>query len=272
FQYVTLIGGQLLAVLTLVILEALFTEVQMRVWGWRIPFMIGAIAAAVALLLRRALRETQSEDSRHNPRAGSLSALFREHRAAFLTVFGYTAGGSLIFYTFTTYMQKFLVNSSGLSKQTSSLVMSCALFVYMCIQPLFGLLSDYIGRRNSMLLFGTLGAVCTVPILATLQRVHAPLPALILIVGALAIVSLYTSISGIVKAEMFPAEIRALGVGFAYAVGNAMFGGSAEYVALGLKSFGLETVFFWYVAAMMVVVFLVSLRLPRQATYLHHDH
>ncbi len=169
-------------------------------------------------------------------------------------------------------MQKFLVNSSGLSKQTASLVMSGALFVYMCIQPLFGLLSDYIGRRNNMLLFGGLGAVCTVPILATLQRIHSPLPAFILIVGALSIISFYTSISAIVKAEMFPAKVRALGVGFAYAVGNAIFGGSAEYIALGLKSFDLETVFFWYVAAMMAVVFLVSLRLPRQATYLHHDH
>lgn len=272
FQYVTLIGGQLLAVLTLVVLEALFTEVQMRAWGWRIPFMIGAIAAAVALLLRRTLNETQSEDNRHDTHAGSLSTLFREHRTAFLTVFGYTAGGSLIFYTFTTYMQKFLVNSSGLSKQTASLVMSGALFVYMCIQPLFGLLSDYIGRRNNMLLFGGLGAVCTVPILATLQRIHSPLPAFILIVGALSIISFYTSISAIVKAEMFPAKVRALGVGFAYAVGNAIFGGSAEYIALGLKSFDLETVFFWYVAAMMAVVFFVSLHLPRQATYLHHDH
>ncbi|HHW4678530.1 MAG TPA: MFS family transporter [Xylella sp.] len=272
FQYVTLIGGQLLAVLTLVVLEALLTEVQMRLWGWRIPFLIGAMAAVVALLLRRGLSETQSEDSQHDTRAGSLSALFHEHRAAFLTVFGYTAGGSLIFYTFTTYMQKFLVNSSGLSKQTSSLVMGCALFVYMCMQPLFGLLSDHIGRRNSMLLFGTLGAICTVPILTALQHIHAPLPAFILIVAALTIVSLYTSISGIVKAEMFPAEVRALGVGFAYAIGNTIFGGSAEYIALALKSNGLETMFFWYVAALMVVVFLVSLRLPRQASYLHHDH
>jgi MHS family alpha-ketoglutarate permease-like MFS transporter len=85
-------------------------------------------------------------------------------------------------------------------------------------------------------------------------------------------VSFYTSISGIVKAEMFPPEVRALGVGLAYAVANAIFGGSAEYVALGLKSLGHESAFFWYVTAMMVIAFLVSLRLPRQASYLHHDH
>ena len=136
----------------------------------------------------------------------------------------------------------------------------------------FGMLSDRIGRRTSMMLFGALGALTTVPILITLQHVTSPWAAFGLIVLALAIVSFYTSISGIVKAEMFPPQVRALGVGLAYAIGNAIFGGSAEYAALGLKSLGHEQLFFWYVTVMMVVAFLVSLRLPRQARYLHHDH
>ena len=88
---------------------------------------------------------------------------------------------------------------------------------------------------------------------------------------ALAIVSFYTSISGLVKAEMFPPEVRALGVGLAYAVANAIFGGSAEYVALSLKAQGMENAFYWYVTVMMVVAFLFSLRLPKQPAYLHHD-
>ena len=112
----------------------------------------------------------------------------------------------------------------------------------------------------------------TVPVLSSLQNVASPLMAGVLITVALAVVSFYTSISGIVKAEMFPPEVRALGVGLSYAVGNAIFGGSAEYVALGLKSLGHESAFFWYVSAMMVIAFLVSLRLARQASYLHHDH
>ncbi|KLD75539.1 MFS transporter [Xanthomonas hyacinthi] len=271
FQYVTLIGGQLLAVLTIVIIESVLSEAQIRAWGWRIPFVIGAIAAVVALLLRRTLTETQSAEQRQSEEAGSLVGLFRNHAAAFFTVLGYTAGGSLIFYTFTTYMQKFLVNTAHLPNKTASFVMTGALFLYMCMQPLFGMLSDRIGRRNNMLLFGVLGTLCTVPILTALQYVHDPLPAFVLIVLALAIVSLYTSISGIVKAEMFPAQVRALGVGLAYAIGNALFGGSAEYVALGLKKLGHEEAFFWYVTVMMVVALLVSLRLPRQASYLHQD-
>ena len=272
FQYVTLIGGQLLAVLVIVVLEQLLSEAELKAWGWRIPFVIGAVAAVVALFLRRTLHETQSEASRTNKEAGTLSGIFRHHKAAFFTVLGYTAGGSLIFYTFTTYMQKYLVNTVCLPIKTTSYVMTFALFVYMCMQPAFGALSDRIGRRNNMLLFGGLGALCTVPILTALQSVTSPLVAFVLIILALAIVSFYTSISGIVKAEMFPPEVRALGVGLAYAVANALFGGSAEYVALGLKSIGHETAFYWYVTAMMVIAFLVSLRLPRQATYLHHDH
>jgi MHS family alpha-ketoglutarate permease-like MFS transporter len=272
FQYVTLIGGQLLAVLVIVVLEQLLTEAELKAWGWRIPFVIGAVAAVVALLLRRTLHETQSAEAKANKEAGTMAGLFKHHMPAFLTVLGYTAGGSLIFYTFTTYMQKYLVNTVHLPIKTASYVMTGALFVYMCMQPLFGALSDRIGRRNNMLLFGGLGALATVPILTALQHTTNPVVAFVLIVVALAIVSFYTSISGIVKAEMFPPEVRALGVGLAYAVANAIFGGSAEYVALGLKALGHESAFFWYVTVMMVVAFLVSLRLPRQASYLHHDH
>ena len=272
FQYVTLIGGQLLAVLVVVVLQQVMDDAELRAWGWRIPFVIGAITAVVALLLRRTLHETTTAEGRANKNAGTIAYLFSHHKAAFFTVLGYTAGGSLIFYTFTTYMQKYLVNSAGMSIKTASNVMTVCLFLYMCMQPLFGALSDRIGRRTNMLLFGALGAVATVPILSALQGVASPFMAGVLIVLALAIVSFYTSISGIVKAEMFPPEVRALGVGLAYAVANAIFGGSAEYVALGLKSIGHESTFYWYVTVMMVIAFAVAWRLPREGKYLHHDH
>lgn len=272
FQYVTLIGGQLLAVLVVVILQQLLTEQELSAWGWRIPFVVGAVAAVISLMLRRSLEETSSAETRQDKDAGSIGGLFRNHGAAFVTVLGYTAGGSLIFYTFTTYMQKFLVNTAGMPKKDASYVMTGALFLFMLMQPLFGMLSDRIGRRNSMMLFGALGTLFTVPLLLALKTVTSPWLAFALVTVAMCIVSLYTSISGLVKAEMFPPQVRALGVGLAYAVANAVFGGSAEYVALNLKSMGIENTFYWYVTAMMAVAFLFSLRLPKRATYLHDDH
>jgi len=233
--------------------------------------VIGAIAAVISLLLRRTLKETSSKEMREDKDAGSIVALLRDHGKAFITVLGYTAGGSLIFYTFTTYMQKYLVNTVGMHAKTSSYIMTGALFLYMCMQPLFGMLADKIGRRNSMLWFAGLGTLCTFPILLALKTVSSPFLAFVLITLALAIVSFYTSISGLVKAEMFPPQVRALGVGLAYAVANAIFGGSAEVVALSLKSIGMENTFYWYVTAMMAIAFLFSLRLPKQAEYLHHD-
>ena len=217
FQYVTLIGGQLLAVLVIVLLQQFLDEAELRAWGWRVPFVIGAVTAVVAMFLRRTLHETSTAESRSSREAGSLAAVWRHHRRAFVTVIGFTAGGSLIFYAFTTYMQKYLVNTAGMSIRTASNVMTACLFVFMCLQPLFGALSDRIGRGRSMMLFGALGTLCTVPIHMALARVHDPLEAFAIITLALAIISFYTSISGIVKAELFPIEVRALGVGLGYA-------------------------------------------------------
>ncbi|MFJ3466762.1 MFS family transporter [Pseudomonas sp. NPDC090201] len=272
FQYVTLIGGQLLAVLTVVILQQFLSADELKAYGWRIPFVVGAIAAVISLLLRRSLKETTTAEVRKDKDAGSMSALFRNHSGAFITVLGYTAGGSLIFYTFTTYMQKYLVNTVHMDAKTASYIMTGALFMYMCMQPVFGALADKIGRRASMLWFAGLGTICTVPILMTLKTTTSPVLAFVLITLALAIVSFYTSISGLVKAEMFPVHVRALGVGLAYAVANAIFGGSAEFVALSFKNMGSENTFYWYVTAMMAIAFLFSLRLPKKPEYLHEDH
>ncbi|QGA56301.1 MFS family transporter [Brucella sp. 2280] len=262
FQYVTLIGGQLLAVLVIVVLQFLLTSEQLHSWGWRIPFAIGGLAAIVALYLRRTLHETSTEKTRGNKVAGSFSNIWKNHRKAFLVVVGFTAGGSLSFYTFTTYMQKYLVNTAGMSKETASETMTFVLLVFMLMQPLFGALSDKIGRKTMMMGFGGISILTTIPLMTVIGSVQSSTWAFIYIVIALAVVSMYTSVSGIVKAELFPAEVRALGVGFSYAIANALFGGTAEYVALWFKKQGMESGFFWYVTAIMVVVFIVSLLMP----------
>jgi MHS family alpha-ketoglutarate permease-like MFS transporter len=260
FQYVTLIGGQLLATLVLVALLQFLTPDEMRAWGWRIPFFIGAAAALVALFLRRALVETATAASK-SEKAGTIKGVL-EHPRALLTVLGYTAGGSLAFYTYTTYMQKYLVNTAHMNAETATLVMTAVLFCYMLIQPLFGALSDRIGRRTMMIIFGIVTMIATVPLMTAIGQVQSPVQAFALVLAALAGVSFYTSISGIVKAEMFPPEIRALAVGLSYAIGNAAFGGTAEYVALLFKSKGYESGFFWYVAFMCAIALAASWIMP----------
>jgi metabolite-proton symporter len=262
FQYVTLIGGQLLAVLVVVVVLQFMTEAEIKDWGWRIPFFIGAATAVVAFYLRRSLEETSSTETRQRKEAGSLGEIFRHHTRAFCIVLGFTAGGSLIFYTFTTYMQKYLVNTAGMDAKTASRLMTVVLFVYMIMQPLFGAISDKIGRKTSMMLFGGLATLATIPILSTLSPIKDPVTAFFLITAALAIVSFYTSISGLVKAELFPAEVRALSVGLSYAIANAIFGGSAEYVALWFKQDGHEAWFFWYVTVMVAISFIAALIMP----------
>ncbi len=262
FQYVTLIGGQLLAVLVVVIVLQFMSEAEIKDWGWRIPFFIGAATAVVAFYLRRSLEETSSTETRQRKEAGSLAAIFRNHTRPFCIVLGFTAGGSLIFYTFTTYMQKYLVNTAGMDAKTASRLMTVVLFVYMILQPVFGALSDRIGRKTSMMLFGGLATLATIPILSALSTIKDPIAAFFLIIAALAIVSFYTSISGLVKAELFPAEVRALSVGLSYAIANAIFGGSAEYVALWFKQEGHEPWFFWYVTVMVAISFIAALIMP----------
>jgi MHS family alpha-ketoglutarate permease-like MFS transporter len=249
-HYVTMILGQLLAVGVLIVLQRLLlSEGQIERWGWRIPFGLGAIFALVALYMRRGLEETRSFAGlpKSGPRRRRLAMLL-DHRRAVLAVAGLTLGGTIAFYTFTAYMPKYLVNSLGWSRDHATLLSAATLFIFMLLQPAFGALSDRIGRRPFLVAFGALGTLLSVPILTALGRTPSAWIAFLLILGALVIVSGYTSVSAAVKADLFPAEIRALGVGFPHAVIVSIFGGTVECVALGFKRAGHEGGFYGYVA------------------------
>ncbi|BBL53160.1 MFS transporter [Bartonella quintana] len=273
FQYATLIGGQLLASLVMFILALYLTEDQLKAWGWRIPFAIGGLGAIVAIYLRRSLHETTTKESRSQQQAGSLIGLLRNHKKAFFLVIGFTAGGSLTFYTYTTYMQKYLITTSGFDKHTATTIMTAALFVFMLLQPLFGSLADRIGPKASLLIWSVLSILFTIPGLRLIGNTSNTWSALLIVIGMLCIMSFYTSVSGIVKAEMFPASIRAMGVGLSYAIANALFGGSAETVALEFKKIGYESVFHFYIVGMMVIAFIAILLMPnaRKKGYLQGD-
>ena len=268
FLYMTLIGAQLLALGIQLALQRLLSEAELLAWGWRIPFVIGALLSVVALVLRSNLDETaafRQQPDRPEEERGSLAALARQPRAV-LTVVGLTLGGTLAFYTFTAYMLKFLVNTAHMSKAAATSICFFSLLVFAGLQPVFGALSDRVGRRPLLIWFGAAGTLGTVPLLTALSHTTNPWAAFGLLLLALAIVSGYSGINAIVKAELFPVEIRALGIGLPHALTVALFGGTAEYLALREKGAGHENYFFWYVSGCIFISLIVSLLMKETRT------
>ncbi|WP_420155577.1 MFS transporter [Siphonobacter sp.] len=263
FQYVTTTMGQLVALGILMILQRYaLTSEQLSEWGWRIPFGIGAVLALSAIYLRQGLVETQSfaQETTQLEQRGSLKELVK-YAPELRLVIGFTIGLTVSYYTFTTYMQKFLVNTAGFSKNDATLIMVVTLIVFMIAQPILGLLGDKIGRKRLMVLYGILAVLTTYPILTLLSHTQDRWMATLLIILAMLILSMSTSISAIIKAELFPVHVRSLGVSFPYALAVALFGGTAEYIALLFKDRGHADWFYWYLTACIALSLWVSLRM-----------
>jgi MFS transporter, MHS family, alpha-ketoglutarate permease len=253
FQYVTLIGGQLTAIIVLLLLQKVFlTPEELKAWGWRIPFVIGALLAVFAAVMRRSLQETDAfiEAQKSAKATGSIAGLLKYPRELLLVV-GLTAGGTAAFYTFTTYMQTFVKLSVGLSEDQTTFVIFGTLVFATLLQPLYGALSDRIGRKPLLIFFGVVGTLSTVPILTTLKTAQSPLMVFLLICAAWIFVAGYTSINAVVKAELFPTNVRALGVGLPYAITVSVFGGTAPAIALYFKSIGHEPWFYYYLSGVI---------------------
>ncbi|WP_243795313.1 MFS transporter [Saccharopolyspora gloriosae] len=269
FQYVSVTLGQLLGLAVLMVLQATMTEQQLTAWGWRIPFVIGAVAAVVVFYLRRRLQETDAyrEEASHDEaqRRGTLREVWRHRRAALL-VFALTIGGSVAFYTYTTYLTKYLANSVGLSKSDASMVMFLALCLFAVLLPVGGAISDRIGRRPVLIFFGVGTTLGTYPILTAMQRWPSVGVALALTMLALTIVCGYSSVNACVKAELFPTSVRTVGVAIPYALAQAIFGGTAEYIALAFRGAGHEHYFFFYVSGCALFSLVVYLAMPETRT------
>jgi MHS family alpha-ketoglutarate permease-like MFS transporter len=269
FVQVTVVMGQLVALaLMLVLQRLLLTSTQLENWGWRVPFFVGGVLAVFALYLRRGIEETEAFE-RHgsvsgNSQAeqGSLFVLLARYWRQTMWSLGISVGGTVAFYTFTIYLQKYMVNTTGFNRNEATLITTVALVIYMFLQPLFGLLSDLVGRRPVMLMFGIGGTFLTVPLMHALGSAHSAYVAFALNLGALAILSGFSSIHWLVKSELFPAKVRALGVGLPFAVVSSVMGGTTEYLALRLKSTGHEDWFFYYVSACAAVSLATYLLMP----------
>ncbi|MEU9885075.1 MFS transporter [Sphaerisporangium sp. NPDC051011] len=275
FQYVSMTIGQLIGLGLLMVLQRTLSDAALHSWGWRVPFAVGAAGAAVVFYIRRGLLETEAyeeESGGGDERRGTIRLLL-EHKREFALVMALTMGGTVAYYTYTTYLTKYLSNTAGLSKSDATLVGFLALTIFCVLQPLAGALSDRVGRRPLLITFGIGSMLGTVPIMTALAGVTTAGAALALSLVALVIVTGYTSINACVKAELFPTHVRALGVALPYAIANALFGGTAEYVALWFKNAGVESGFFWYVAGCAAVSLVVytTMRETRDAALTRSD-
>lgn len=275
FQYVTLIAGQLIALGVLILLQRSLSPEDLRDWGWRIPFAIGGLLAIIVFWIRRNLEE--SESWKNAKASGAARArtmmLFLEHPKETAMIAGLTAAGSLSFYAYTTYMQKYLVNSAGFSKDQATEISAVSLICFMVAQPAVGWLSDLIGRKMVLAASFGIGALMAYPVFTLLGATTNFATALLVVIASLFVICGYTAISAVVKAELFPAHVRALGVALPYALANALFGGTAEYVALWFKNEGHESGFFIYLAIMSAVgcVIALAMRDTQKTSLIHED-
>jgi MHS family alpha-ketoglutarate permease-like MFS transporter len=275
FLYVTLIGGQLAAMLLQVLLQQLLTEDELYAWGWRIPFVVGAALAVVVFWIRRGIHETRSFTEATGPTGerGKAMLLFLHYPKATAIVVALTAGGGLGFYTYTTYMQKLLVNTAGFAKPVAAQIMTWVLATFMFFPPLVGWISDHVGRKRTLMAGFGVSALLAVPVLNAIAGASDPLQVYLLCLLPLFFLSGYSALSAIVKAELYPVHVRALGVAVPYAIAMAIFGGNAETAALWFKKAGMESGYYWVVAGIMAIGFVVaaSMRDTREHSLILED-
>jgi MHS family alpha-ketoglutarate permease-like MFS transporter len=261
----TTLGGQCLALITLLIIQQfILTPDQLKEWGWRLPFLFGAALAVSAIFMRRDLKETDHFVAAKKAlgETGTAQHFFRYWKTQLLVV-GFTAGGISAYYTYTTYMQKFIRQSVHLSDMATTEVAAAAMVFAVILQPLMGALSDRIGRKPLLMMFGILGTTCTYPLLTTLHGMTRPISVFLLLCVAWIIASGYTSITAVVKAEMFPTSVRAMGIGVPYAITAAVFGGTVDGVAQYFRTeLHFEEGFYWYASALIFMSFLVYAFMP----------
>ncbi|MGC0207380.1 MFS transporter [Streptomyces levis] len=262
FQYVSTTVGQLVASGVATLLVGSLSDGQMNGWGWRVPFVLGAVLSLVGFWIRRGAQETRSAEQREAPRPGLFEAL-RRHPRESLLIGGITAGGTIAYYTWTSYLPTYAELNAGIDKSDALLAGTLSLAFFALLQPLGGLLSDRIGRRPLLLFFGLGFALLTVPLLHTLRDSFAVL--LLVQCAGMVLLTGFTSISAAVNAEIFPPRVRAAGIGFPYSLTVALFGGTAPYVGTLFKDQGHAGLFPWYVAVICLVSSVVYLRLPETA-------
>lgn len=267
FAYISSVSANLAAVGIAALLANLLSSEDMAAWGWRIAFAIGAVGAGVGLWVRRNAEETLNieaveADGPARERVGMFD-FFREHPKQAAQIFGLFAAPAVVFYFWTAYLPTYASITVGFDLDKALLVSVASLTVFLVLQPIFGMLSDRVGRRPLMFGFGIFFLVATVPLLGSIDESVGSL--LFVQTTGLIFIALWSSISSAVACELFPARLRSSGIGFPYAMSVAIFGGTAPYLATYLANAGHAPAFAWYIVALSAIALVVYIKVPETA-------
>jgi MFS transporter, MHS family, alpha-ketoglutarate permease len=263
FFYISTGSAVLIASLLGALLTAVLTREELAAYGWRIPFLIGGVLGLVGLWLRRAMPETeQFEENKAKAQQlrHPLLTTVREHPKAVGQLVAFTLLSTLCYYTFFSALTPFAVTSRGADAGQVFTALSIATALFVALQYPLGVLSDRFGRKPQLLVWSAATAVLIVP-LSTLIGPGLWNMLVVFCVG-LGLYTAMTSIAPAIMSELFPTELRGLGIGAWYNLTVATFGGTAPLVIQSLSAAGLAQAFFWYVAAGAVIAFVVILTLP----------
>ncbi len=279
FQYVTLVGGHVLAQFTLLIILTAFNDHQVHEFGWRIAFAIGGVAAVVVFWLRRTMDESLSEETLaavregKDPGAGSMRVLLTQYWRPLLLCFLITLGGTVAFYTYSVNAPTIVKATYKSEAMVATWINLAGLIFLMLLQPIGGMISDKVGRKPLLLWFGFGGLFYTYVLITYLPQTRSPIMSFLLVAVGYVILTGYTSINALVKSELFPAHVRALGVGVGYALANSIFGGTAPLIYQAMKARDQVPLFIGYVTvciAVSLVVYIFFIK-NKSETYLDRE-
>jgi MHS family alpha-ketoglutarate permease-like MFS transporter len=265
FFYTSTGTAVLLASLLGALLASSLNDDQLASWGWRVPFFVGGLLGLVGVWLRRDMAETeQFEENKAKAQAikNPLMMTLREHPRAVAQLMGFTLLSTLCYYTFFSALTPFAVKQQGLDDRMVFWALSIATALFVALQYPFGWTADRFGRKPQMLIWAGLIAIGIVPMSHLITPGASFGSVLLVFCFGLGLYAIFASIAPAIMSELFPTELRGLGIGAWYNLTVAVFGGTAPLVIQWLGDAGHSNWFFWYVAAGAVVAFVAILTLP----------
>lgn len=257
--------GQSLAALTGALAGALVTRglspEQVDSWGWRLPFLFGLIIGPVGLYIRRYLDETEAFlEARRHTRTVSHAASLLAHGRGLAVTFGLVICGTISYYVVLVYIPTFAKTQLGMPLADAFLAQVVGLVFLTAVIPVFGSLSDRIGRRR-ILIAGTLAYfVLLYPLFAWVHSAPSLERLTVMQVILCSLVGVYFGPISTALAEQFPTHVRSTGLALAYNFAVMMFGGFAQFIVTWLiRETGSPLAPAYYVMFGAVIGFIASL-------------